>query len=162
MQRHSTAPASHIPASVHQTLSRGGAPLEASTRSFMEARFGHDFSRVRVHTDDQASESARAVHADAYTVGRDIAFRSGLYAPSSTQGRALLAHELAHVVQQSSGAALPQGIDAGPADPLEIAATNMASQALTATPPVPSTLPNRNEPLPSRDRKGAVPEVPHV
>jgi outer membrane protein OmpA-like peptidoglycan-associated protein len=66
----------------------------------MEARFGHDFSRVRVHTDPTAARSARAVHALAYTVGSDIAFDAGRYAPDTGAGRRLLAHELAHVVQQ--------------------------------------------------------------
>lgn len=145
MQRHSTAPAAAIPSSVHETLNRGGAPLDASTRGFMESRFGHDFGRVRIHADAQASESARAVHATAYTVGSDIAFRSGRYAPSTTEGRELLAHELAHVVQQNSGAALPQGIDGGPTDPLEIDATAMATQALSDAPP--------SERLPSRDQR---------
>jgi hypothetical protein len=64
----------------------------------------HDFSRVRLHTDAQAAESARAVNALAYTVGSDIVFASGQYAPSTASGRRLLAHELAHVVQQSAGA----------------------------------------------------------
>ena len=72
MQRHSAAPsavsgAAAIPSAVHETLSREGAPLDARTRAFMEPRFGHDFSRVRVHDDAQASDSARAVGADAYT-----------------------------------------------------------------------------------------------
>src|SRR5262249_5093546 len=70
-------------------------------RSFMEPRFGHDFSRVRVHTDAEATASARAVDAQAYTVGRDVVFDNGRYAPQTSAGRHLLAHELAHVVQQS-------------------------------------------------------------
>jgi hypothetical protein len=69
----------------------------------MEPRFGHDFSRVRVHTDARAARSARAVSALAYTVGQDVVFAAGKYAPASTVGRELLAHELTHVVQQSSG-----------------------------------------------------------
>jgi len=75
----------------------------------MEPRFGRDFSGVRVHTDSQAVESARAVNAQAYTVGEDIAFGSGQYVPSTPSGRTLIAHELTHVVQQGrssrSGAA---------------------------------------------------------
>jgi hypothetical protein len=135
IQRHSTAPASGsgfaaFPQAVHETLGRRGSPLDPQTREFMGSRFGHDFSRVRVHTDEQASESARAVHAHAYTVGSDIAFRRGLYAPATSQGRALLAHELAHVVQQGSGTPLPSGIDGGPSDALEVAADAMAKQAL--------------------------------
>jgi hypothetical protein len=66
----------------------------------MEARFGYDFSRVRVHTDATAAESARAVQALAYTVGEDIVFGAGRYAPATGAGQRLLAHELTHVVQQ--------------------------------------------------------------
>ena len=68
----------------------------------MELRFGHDFSRVRVHTDAKAAESARAVNALAYTVGHDMAFGAGQYVPETSEGRQLVAHELAHVVQQST------------------------------------------------------------
>jgi len=119
-----------MPPAVREVLARRGSPLDPQTREFMGSRFGHDFSRVRVHTDERASESARAVQAHAYTVGSDIAFRSGLYAPATSQGRALLAHELAHVVQQGSGAPLPSGMDGGPTDPLEVAADAMAREAL--------------------------------
>jgi len=78
-----------------------GQPLDASTRAFMEPCFGHDFGHVRVHTDAQAAESARAVNALAFTVGRDVVFGPGQYAPATQRGRALLAHELTHVVQQN-------------------------------------------------------------
>jgi hypothetical protein len=70
--------------------------------AFMEPRFGHDFSDVRVHTDVRAAESAQAVNALAYTVGRQVVFGAGQYAPGKGWGRELLAHELAHVVQQAS------------------------------------------------------------
>ncbi len=80
--------------------SGGGQPLDTTTRAFMEPRFGHDFSKVRVHTDNQAAESARAVNAQAYTVGRELVFEQGHYAPETSEGRKLLAHELTHVVQQ--------------------------------------------------------------
>ena len=66
----------------------------------MESRFGHDFSRVRVHTDARATDSALAVNAQAYTVGRDVVFGVGEYAPGAHTGKSLLAHELTHVVQQ--------------------------------------------------------------
>lgn len=88
------------PASVDDVLRSGGRPLDASTRAFAEPRFGHDFSRVKIHTDSRAAESARAVNSFAYTVGQDIVFASGQYAPQSAEGRWLLGHELAHVVQQ--------------------------------------------------------------
>ena len=71
----------------------------------MESQFGYDFSRVRIHADAAAAESALAVNALAYTVGRDIVFAAGRYAPATPAGRGLLAHELTHVVQQGGGAA---------------------------------------------------------
>ena len=93
------------PPIVHDILRSPGLPLDPATRAFMEPRFGHDFSRVRVHTDQVASRSAEAVAAQAYTVGSDIVFGAGRYAPASRDGQRLLAHELAHVVQQQSGPA---------------------------------------------------------
>ncbi len=87
---------------IQSVLSSPGQPLDMATRSFMEPRFGQDFSGVRVHTDGQAAESARAVNARAYTVGRDVVFGAGEYAPGSGEGRRLMAHELTHVMQQKS------------------------------------------------------------
>jgi hypothetical protein len=77
-----------------------GRPLDSATRALMEPLFGFDFGRVRVHSDHRAAESARAVGAQAYTVGHHIAFASGRFAPTTTEGKRLMAHELAHVVQQ--------------------------------------------------------------
>ncbi|TVR78087.1 MAG: DUF4157 domain-containing protein [Rhodospirillales bacterium] len=91
-----------VPAIVHDVLRGPGQPLDPGTRAFFEPRFGHDFSRVRVHTDARAAESARAVNARAYTVGSDIVFTQGAFAPGSRAGGQLLAHELAHVVQQGT------------------------------------------------------------
>ncbi len=88
------------PPVVHEVLRAPGRSLDGETRSFMERRFGHDFSGVRVHAGGKASASARSVGARAYTVGRDVVFGAGQYAPGTTQGRRLLAHELTHVVQQ--------------------------------------------------------------
>ena len=76
-----------------------GQPLDPATRAFMEPRFGHDFGDVRLHTNAKAAESAAAVNAQAYSVGKDVVFGSGYYAPTSTAGQRLLAHELTHVVQ---------------------------------------------------------------
>src|SRR5262249_7304704 len=76
-----------------------GQPLDAAIRAFMEPRFGHDFSHVRIHTGAQAVESARAVNALAYAVGGNLVFGAGQYAPASTPGRRLLAHELVHTIQ---------------------------------------------------------------
>jgi hypothetical protein len=77
-----------------------GQPLDAGTRTLFEAHFGCDFSEVRVHTNASAAESARTINALAYTVGRDMVFGTGQYAPETSEGRRLIAHELAHVVQQ--------------------------------------------------------------
>jgi len=85
-----------------------GHPLDHDARSFMEVRFGHDFSNVRVHADLPAARSAHALGALAYAVGPHIAFAAGQYRPSGAEGRELLAHELTHVVQQSRG-----GVGAG-------------------------------------------------
>lgn len=88
---------------VSDVLKSPGQPLDAATRARMEPQFGYDFSRVRVHTDAQAAMSAQSVHAKAYTAGQNLVFGAGQYAPHSTQGQRLMAHELTHVVQQASG-----------------------------------------------------------
>jgi uncharacterized membrane protein YgcG len=88
------------PAAVHDVLRSPGQPLDAATREFMEPRFGHGFSEVRVHVDAKADDSARAMDALAYTVGRDVVFGAGRYAPHTFAGRQLIAHELTHVLQQ--------------------------------------------------------------
>lgn len=95
------AHAGAVPASVDRTLARSGEALAPATRAFFEPRFGHDFSRVRVHHDTAAAASAREVSAHAYTVGHHLVFAAGRYAPGTAAGQGLLAHELAHVVQQS-------------------------------------------------------------
>jgi hypothetical protein len=123
---------------VHDVVgSGGGSPLDASTRAGMEGAFGTSFEGVRVHTDDKASKSAEAVGANAYTVGSDVVFRSGQYNPSSPTGQRTLAHELAHVVQQSQGPV--DGADAGggirlssPSDRFEQAAEATADEVMSA------------------------------
>jgi hypothetical protein len=92
-----------VPASVDRVLAGSGRPLDRMLRQDMEQRFGHDFSRVRVHTDGAAHESAHAVGALAYTVGDRMVFAHGQYQPHAASGRRLLAHELTHVVQQGAG-----------------------------------------------------------
>ena len=94
------------PPIVHEALRSPGEPLDAAPRAFMESRFKHDFSRVRVHRDAKAAASARAVNALAYTVGSDVVFGSGQPPFGSSAGQELLAHELAHVVQQKRTEAL--------------------------------------------------------
>lgn len=91
------------PASVDATLAGAGQALEPALRRDMESRFGHDFSRVRVHADALAERSTRELRASAYTVGKHIVFGAGAYAPDTNVGRHLLAHELTHVVQQTGG-----------------------------------------------------------
>lgn len=103
IQRSSAGNASHgfsAPASVGQTLGQSGAPLTSPVRQHMEQRFGHDFSRVRVHVGGAAEQSTRELNATAYTVGNDVVFGSGRFAPQTNAGQRLLAHELTHVVQQ--------------------------------------------------------------
>ena len=92
------------PPIVDEVLNSPGHALDRSTRAFFEPRFGHDFSQVRVHTGEHAVRSAQAVHARAYTVGRNVVFGSNEYAPHTPSGQLLLAHELTHVVQQDRGA----------------------------------------------------------
>lgn len=89
---------------VSQGLSGGGRALDSEARAFLEPRFGQDFSQVRIHTDARASKSTEAVAARAYAIGSDIAFRSGEYQPGTSDGKRLLAHEIAHVVQQGGAA----------------------------------------------------------
>jgi hypothetical protein len=95
-----------VPPVVHSVLSSGeGHPLDKTTRALMEPRFGHDFSDVRVHTDAKAAQSARAVNALAYTVGRDVVFGAGQFSPYTREGNRLIAHELVHYLQQNGGQA---------------------------------------------------------
>ncbi|HWK89970.1 MAG TPA: DUF4157 domain-containing protein [Longimicrobium sp.] len=109
------------PPIVHDVLRGTGRPLDAAARADLEPRFGHSFADVRVHAEGRAAESARAVGAHAYTVGRSIVFGAGRYAPGTPAGRALLAHELAHTLQQQRGAAPPSGA-------LEVGAENDAAE----------------------------------
>ena len=92
------------PSSVHAILASPGQPLPPSARSFVEPRFGYNFGQVRVHTDGLAQQSAREINAHAYTVGSHVVFGAGRYAPDTTGGKHLLAHELTHVLQQRAHA----------------------------------------------------------
>ncbi|HEX8558109.1 MAG TPA: DUF4157 domain-containing protein [Pyrinomonadaceae bacterium] len=128
------------PPLVHETLRSQGSPLDASTRAFMEPRFGHDFGRVRVHTDERAAASARAVGASAYTVGDQIVFAAGRYSPASDAGRRLLAHELTHVAQSRRDGAAAAARPAArlevsqPSDPHEQEAEETASRVMSGAP----------------------------
>ncbi|WP_114782556.1 eCIS core domain-containing protein [Botryobacter ruber] len=86
---------------VYQALNAGGQALDTETRSFMESRFGQDFSQVKIHTDELAAKSAASINALAYTSGNHVVFNQGQYAPGTDSGKKLLAHELTHVVQQN-------------------------------------------------------------
>lgn len=92
-----------VPPIIHDVLRSSGRPLDPATRAFMEPRFGHDFSQVRIHTDPKAATSSQSIQALAYTAGRDIIFAPNQYSPQTERGKRLLAHELAHVVQQGEG-----------------------------------------------------------
>ena len=97
-----------VPPIVHEVLASPGQPLDAETRAFMEPRFGHDFSPVRIHADTKAAESAELVNGLAYTVGWHVVLGEGQPSPETGAGRQLLAHELAHVVQQSRSGLAPE------------------------------------------------------
>ncbi len=109
-QASSAATVDAAPPVVHEVLQSPGQPLATDIRAFMEPRFGHDFGQVRVHADARAAQSARAVNAVAYTVGRDVVFDAGQYAPNNREGRRLLAHELTHVVQQAGSDGVVAGL----------------------------------------------------
>ncbi len=111
----STPEVTHMVENSISTLRGGGQPLPESARAFYEPRFGADFSGVRVHTGSHAAETAGSINARAFTVGNNIAFGGGQFAPGSQEGRKLLAHELTHVLQQSGATAAVQET---PDDPL--------------------------------------------
>lgn len=134
--------------SVESTLTSPGQPLPSSTRTSMESRFGHDFSAVRIHTGPEAERSAGAVGALAYTVGRSVVFGAGRYRPETTAGRALLAHELTHVVQQGGARWRPgQALEIDPPDsPLErdaVTAQTVTRSEVHAPTPTPMPVPAR-------------------
>lgn len=129
----SSAPA-EVPPIVEDVLRSPGQPLDTSTRNFFEPRFGQDFSRVRVHTDQRAADSAAAVGAKAYAVGENVVVSNRNYPADTFENRHLLAHELAHVVQQKSTAANigdTKGISIGrPDDSSEVAADRAADRVM--------------------------------
>jgi hypothetical protein len=141
-----------VPSSVQSTLRSPGTPLDSGTRTAMESRFGHDFSQVRVHDDATAARSAHDVGARAYTVGQDVVFGAGHYAPHTAEGQRLLAHELAHTLQQRGLQRAPEHIstDEGPEyHRLEREAESAAAAALQGGPVI---LP-RSAPGPVLSRK---------
>jgi hypothetical protein len=158
---------SAVPKSVSRTLAEPGSPLEPELRRDMERRFGHDFSQVRVHAGCAASDSALDVNAQAYTAGHHIVFGAGNFAPTEHDGRRLIAHELAHVIQQSSytGAdASSRVLQCKPrtdgaqskttADPTTVAATAETAVPDEAVVDLPASIPDA--PLPT----GTTPAMP--
>ena len=121
--------------SVAAMLERGGQPLGPTTRSEMEVSFGHTFHDVRIHTDAAGDSAARDHSARAVTIGSDVAFRAGEYQPETPAGRRLIAHELAHVIQQQRGGNTPTPPSAGGDSGLEGDA-RAAADAVTVGAPV--------------------------
>lgn len=120
----------------------GGRPLDDPVRQDMETRLGADLSDVRIHADARGDELSHSVQADAFTTGADVFFRSGSYSPDSSAGRQLLAHELTHVVQQTSGAVAAESRVSHPDDPHEQEASAVADAvAASPAPPVPAPAP---------------------
>ena len=115
------------PSLVNDVIKSDGQPLDEATRSFMEARLGHDFSRVRVHADSRAAESTDSVGAQAYTVGDHVAFAAARFNPTTEEGRKLLAHELTHVAQQANHVSVSTNLSIGePSHPAEAEADRVA------------------------------------
>ncbi|MET0773453.1 MAG: DUF4157 domain-containing protein [Candidatus Limnocylindrales bacterium] len=134
------------PDKVRSVLSRSGEVLEPAVAADMSSRLGADLSDVRIHRDAAASESARSVNANAYTVGSDIVFRSGQYDPSSPSGQRTLAHELSHVLQQRAGAVDGTEVGGGlalshPSDRFEREASSAAEHLMAGDAPSPTPAP---------------------
>jgi Domain of unknown function (DUF4157) len=110
----------------------GGAPLPRNVRADMEHHLGHGFENVRVHTGAGADTVSRAVQAEAFTTGTDVFFASGRYDPESSAGRGLLAHELTHVVQQSTGAVDNEARVSHPGEPSEVQAAQVGAAVASA------------------------------
>lgn len=109
-----------VPYIMDYAVRSSGQPLNAHNRCFMESRFQRDFSQVRIHSNTQAGEAARAINAKAFTLGRNIVFGAGLYQPDSASGKKLIAHELAHVVQQNNDSQKILGIQREQAESHEV------------------------------------------
>jgi Domain of unknown function (DUF4157) len=119
-------------AQVDRALTMPGRPLDPTTRGRMETSFGYDFSNVRIHDDADAAVTAAGVNAAAFTFGQDVVFGAGRYAPSTGEGRELLAHELAHTIQQRD--ASTEGTDVGPGSTLEQSAAQAGRAAALGAP----------------------------
>lgn len=122
-----------VPPTVLGVLGTPGTPLDPATRTRMEGRFGHDFGRVRIHTDAEAARSATDIQALAYTYGSHVVMGAGRYQPHTPAGQRLLAHELTHVVQQGSQAGAPTSVS-DPHDPAEQAAAHTGDTTTDSDP----------------------------
>ncbi len=131
-----TATQEHVSPAIQRQIAAmgGGQPLPESVRAYFEPRFGHDFRAVRIHTGKTAGDVAQSLGARAFTVGTDLAFAPGQYAPETGTGRRLLAHELTHVVQQGGGAPVADVIQRA-GDPAAIPPGLGCPTDLTATAP---------------------------
>jgi hypothetical protein len=123
-----------IPPIVRDVLNSPGQPLEKATAEFMESRFGHDLSGVQVHTDARAQQAAAAVNARAFAFGHHLTFGAGEYSPQTMSGSRLLAHEIAHVVQQTGQRA--RKTESNSAEQLEQSANRAADAAISGFAPV--------------------------
>ena len=151
----------------HAEAASAGQPLSAAARAWVEPRLGYDFSQVRVHADAKAAEAARMLNAHAFTIGRDIHFGAGEYRPESEPGMKLLAHELAHTVQQSGG---PTGLQRyGHEEPVvddprleheaDVAAAKVAAgRVARVTGATQNTMPQRQ----TKDKKSQAPPAPKI
>ena len=142
VQRQATESPAPVPA-IPDLEGSTGHPLDTGTRAFMEPLVGQDLGQVRVHTDNQAGQAARDLNANAFTTGNDIYFAPGQYNPSDTPGRALVAHELTHVVQQSQGSVSPGISQPGDAHERQAEAVQsaVAGGAAGPLPEAPSVMP---------------------
>jgi hypothetical protein len=121
---------SHASPAVKAGTESGGQRLDKHTSAEMSAKFGHDFSQVRIHTDHRAGDAAEAMGANAYALGGDIVFGAGQYNPGSRETDRLLAHELTHVVQQAQFGPGDWGRTSGRSDASEREADSLASQTM--------------------------------
>lgn len=159
---HAAEAGAEAPLIVHQALAQSGQTLPPKLRQKYEATLGHDLSKVRIHDGPVADASARAVGANAYTVGHDIVFRSGLYHPESEAGSRLLVHELTHTLQQAH-AARGGGLRVGPVNDAHEQQARAAAAAPKAVAPAPvAAQPAVAKPAAAhavqRDTAGAPPE----
>jgi hypothetical protein len=124
------SPSRPAPPVIHEALESQGQPLDSPVRERMEPRLGHDFTRVRVHTDANAAQSARMLNAAAYTIGEDVFFGTRQFQPGTGKGDRLIAHELVHTVQQGPAGPRMSGFQVSrPGDPAEVEAERIAGRA---------------------------------